>query len=234
MSEKPRLSRLTEIVMHLQSKKLTTASFLAEKYQVSVRTIYRDIRTLENSGIPIVVHEGKGYSLIDGYHVPPVMFTENEANALVTAEQIISKNKDASLVENYRNAVTRIKAVLKNTQKEKAELLSERIYFRENITRETTSHSLMTIQSAITDYTVLEIEYRSMNNQKTNRAVEPFAIFSTRGNWLLIAYCQLRKGFRIFRIDHIQKLIERNQTFKPHDMTLKEYFSQWTEQTNNP
>ena len=95
--EKPRLSRLTAIITQLQSKKLVTASYLAEKHEVSVRTIYRDIRTLEQSGIPIITEEGKGYSIMEGYHLPPVLFTEDEANALITIEQLLLKTKDAAL-----------------------------------------------------------------------------------------------------------------------------------------
>ena len=117
-TEKPRLARLTTILTQLQSKRLVTATELADKHQVSVRTIYRDIRTLEKSGIPIVTEEGKGYSIIEGYKLPPVMFTEEEANALITAEQLIRKNKDQSLTEQYESAVTKIKSVLKYTQKD--------------------------------------------------------------------------------------------------------------------
>jgi len=82
MDKKPRISRLTAILTQLQSKQLLTAREIAEKHHVSVRTIYRDIRTLENSGIPIVTEEGKGYSLMQGFNLPPVMFTEKEANSL--------------------------------------------------------------------------------------------------------------------------------------------------------
>ena len=95
MEEKPRLSRLTAILTQLQSSRIVTATALAEKHNVSVRTIYRDIRTLEKSGVPIVTEEGKGYSMMEGYQLPPVMFTEDEANALITAEQLVLKNKDA-------------------------------------------------------------------------------------------------------------------------------------------
>ncbi len=132
-NEKPRISRLTAIVTQLQSKKLVTAKLLSEKFNVSVRTIYRDIRTLEKSGIPIVTEEGKGYSLMDGFQLPPIMFTENEANALITAERLISQNKDLSLVENYTNAITKIKSVLRYSQKESTDFLTERIIFRANV-----------------------------------------------------------------------------------------------------
>ena len=102
--EKPRLARLTAIITQLQSKRSVTAKALAERHDVTVRTIYRDIRTLEKSGIPIVAEGGKGYSLMEGYQLPPVLFTEDEANALITAEQLVLKNKDESFAETYRNA----------------------------------------------------------------------------------------------------------------------------------
>lgn len=231
--EKPRLSRLTTIVTQLQSKRIITARYLAEKHNVSIRTIYRDIRTLEKSGIPIIIEEGKGYSLMEGYKLPPVMFTENEANALITAEQLILKNKDKSFIENYSNAIIKIKSVLRFSQKEKIDLLTERIHFRENTENEKSSNYLMTIQSAITSFQLLEIEYNSLQKNSTKRIIEPFAIYSTKGNWLLIAFCRLRNEFRVFRIDLIQKLICQTQYFEPHNMTLEQYFELCREKYKN-
>ncbi len=222
--EKPRLSRLTSIITQLQSRRLITARYLAEKHGVSIRTIYRDIRTLEQSGIPIFTEEGKGYSLLEGYQLPPVSFTENEANSLITAEQLIKKNKDLSFIENYSNAIIKIKSVLKQSQKEKVELLGDRIYFRENIEADHSSNYLMTIQSAITNFQLLDIKYLSLANQLSERQIEPFALYSSKGNWLLIAFCKLRHEFRSFRIDLIQNLSTLNETFTPHDMTISQYF----------
>ena len=136
--DKPRLVRLTAILTQLQSKRIVTAKDVAEKHNVSIRTVYRDIRTLEKSGIPIVTEEGKGYSIMKGYKLPPVMFTQGEANAIITAEQLIRKNKDQSLIEHYENAVTKIKSVLNYNQKEKAELLTSRIQVRNNRENEKT------------------------------------------------------------------------------------------------
>ncbi len=224
MESKPRISRLTSIVIQLQSKKIVTASQLAEKYKVSIRTIYRDIRTLEASGVPIYTQEGKGYSLMEGFYLPPVLFSEEEASALITAANLISKNKDESLIKHYTNAVTKIKSVLKHSQKEKIELLSERIVFRNNFENEKTSNYLIKIQSAITSFNLLEIEYKSLKNKETKRIIEPFAVYSTNENWLLIAVCKLRKDFRVFRLDLIQKLTVLNENFEKHPITLQEYF----------
>ena len=223
-NEKPRLSRLTEIITQLQSKRLITARYLAKKHNVSLRTIYRDINTLEQSGIPIITEEGKGYSLMEGYHLPPVLFTEDEANALITAEQFVLKNKDKSFSENFSNAIVKIKSVLKHSQKGKTDLLSERIIITENYEKKKTSNYLMTIQSSLTNFQLLEIEYTSLKGQQTKRKIEPFAVYSNGNNWLVIAFCQLRNDFRAFRIDLIQQLTSLNQNFKQHNMTLEKYF----------
>jgi len=220
----PRLVRLTAILTQLQSKRLLTARSLAEKFQVSIRTIYRDIRALEKSGIPIITEEGKGYSLMQGYNLPPVMFTELEANALITAEQLIKRNKDVSLVQNYENAVAKIKAMLRFSQKEKTALLAERIVFRNNFKNEKTSNYLMTVQTAITNFTLLEISYFSLQEEMTKRVIEPFALYSTQDNWLLIAKCRLRNDFRVFRLDRIEQLLVKPELFEAHNMTLQEYF----------
>lgn len=225
--EKPRLSRLTAILTQLQSKRIVTAKYLADKHDVSIRTIYRDIRTLEMSGIPIVTEEGKGYSIMEGYHLPPVVFTEDEANALITVEQLLTKNKDQSLSENVSSAIEKIKAILRYAQKGNADLLAERIYFGGNNKEEKSSNNLMQIQSAIIHFHVLKIDYHSSDEKKTSRHIEPFAIYSIHGNFLLIAFCRLRNDFRAFRIDYIEKLIPQNEYFEPHNMTIREYFEKY-------
>ncbi|TXN38158.1 YafY family transcriptional regulator [Flagellimonas hymeniacidonis] len=227
MEEKPRLSRLTAILTQLQSSRIVTAKMLAEKHQVSIRTIYRDIRTLEKSGVPIITEEGKGYSMMDGYQLPPVMFTEDEANALITAEQLILKNKDTSFVQHYSEAILKIRALLKGPQKDKASLLKDRIYFTDNYLNQRTSSYLMRIQSALTNFEVLNIDYLSLDQKSTNRNIEPFALYSTQEKWLLIAYCRLRKAFRVFRIDHIQKITNTYEHFESHNMTLEEYYKSY-------
>ncbi|MEE9439886.1 MAG: YafY family protein [Saprospiraceae bacterium] len=224
MEEKPRLSRLTAILTQLQSKQILTAREIAEKHNVSIRTIYRDIRTLENSGIPIVTEEGKGYSLMQGFNLPPVMFTEKEANALITAEQLIRKNKDKSFTSAYQDAVFKIKSVLGHSQKDKIEFLSDRIAFRTNSKNQKTSDYLMILQSTIANFNLVEIEYKSLQGESTKRILEPFALYSTHENWLLIAICQLRQDFRVFRLDFIKRLTVQKGHFEPQKITLQEYF----------
>ncbi len=225
--EKPRLSRLTAIITQLQSKRLVTAKYLAEKHSVSIRTIYRDIRTLEKSGIPIVTEEGKGYSIMEGYHLPPVLFTEDEANALITVEQLVNKTKDQSFSENVSSAIEKIKSILRYSQKGNAELLSDRIYFGGNQNAEKSSNNLMQIQSALIHFQTLKMAYNSSANKQTTRIIEPFAVYSINGNFLLIAFCRLRNDFRAFRIDFIESLLTQNETFTPHNMTIQQYFEEY-------
>jgi len=222
--DKPRLVRLTSILTQLQASRIVTAKNIAEKHNISIRTVYRDIRTLEQSGIPIITEEGKGYTLMEGYRLPPVMFTEEEASALMTAEQLILKNKDESFVEQYQKAITKIKSVLRLKQKKDAELLSQRIQIRNNINNEKTSHFLIQLQSHIANFQVVKIEYHSLSKQQSQRKIEPFALYTTNDNWILIAFCRKRKDFRAFRLDCIEQLSSTQECFEPHEMTLDQYF----------
>lgn len=222
-----RISRLTAIITQLQTKRLLTASELASKFSVSVRTIYRDIRALEQAGIPIYVEEGKGYRIMEHYRLPPVMFTESEANALITAEQLVLNNKDSSFIKDYSEAIDKIKSVLIRNVKDKANLLSERTQFNQIKNIERTSSNLSDLQFALTNFLLTRIEYTNEANKTTNRTIEPFALLSTRANWLLVAWCLLRKEFRYFRLDRIRKLEVLSERFTPHDMTLQEYFDRY-------
>lgn len=225
-NETKRLSRLTAILTQLQTKRLLTSTELADKFSVSVRTIYRDIRALEQAGVPIITEEGKGYTLMEGYKIPPVMFTETQANALITAEQLVLKNKDASFIKDYSEAIEKVKAVLKYSQKDKVNLLSERTRFNQNLNRERNSNNLSELQFALTNFRLVNIDYINADEKTTSRIIEPFALLSTE-NWLLVAYCQLREEFRFFRLDRIKKLQVLNEYFEPHKMTLQEYFDKF-------
>ena len=221
--EKPRLSRLTAIITQLQSKSTVTASYLSKKHNVSLRTIYRDIRTLTQSGIPIASEGGKGYSLLDGFQLPPIMFTENETNAMITAEHLVQDNNDQSFSKNYSSAMDKIRSILEYTQKDKVDFLSDRVHVKPNEKQNNASSYLMKIQTALINFQLLEIEYLSLQNKLTKRRVEPFAVCTAQGNWILIAFCRLRNDFRAFRVDLVQQLIQLNETFEPHNVSLEEY-----------
>ena len=223
LNDTTRLSRLTAILTQLQTKRLVTATALASKFSVSVRTIYRDIRALEQAGVPIITEEGKGYLLMEGYTIPPLMFTEAQANALIIAEQLVLKNKDTSFIRDYSAAIEKIKAVLRYSQKDKANLLSERTQFEQIKSLERNSSNLSDLQFALTNFLQTKIDYSNAEGKTTTRIIEPFALLSTE-NWLLLAKCRLRKEFRYFRLDRIKKLQLLTEKFEPHQMTLQDFF----------
>jgi len=221
-----RLSRLSAITTRLQAGRVVTAAELAMYFGVSVRTIYRDIRALEQAGVPVVTEEGVGYSLMDHYHLPPIAFTEAEANALIAAEQVVLRTKDGSLVNDYAKALVKITAVLKQDQKQRAQLLAQRTQPNNLRSTERTSHHLSTIQSAITHYQVLRMSYVNEQGIASERGVEPFALLSTQ-NWLMVAWCRKRAAFRYFRLDRIAALVVLEERFAPHPLTLQEFFEQY-------
>ncbi len=224
-----RLSRLTAILTQLQTKRLITSTSLAQKFNVSVRTIYRDIRALEQSGVPILTEDGKGYTLMEGYKIPPVMFSEAQANALILAEQLVLKNKDSSLIKDYSEAIDKIKAVLKHSEKDKANLLSLRTKFKQLENYDIKSNILSPLQVALTNFYLVKFDYINAEKKESNRTVEPFALLNISEGWLLVAFCRLRKEFRYFRLDRIQKLQIQQEKFTPHKMTLQEFFEKYND-----
>lgn len=221
-----RITRLTAILTQLQTKRILTAAGLSEKFGVSKRTIYRDIKALERAGVPILTEEGKGYTLMKGYRMPPIMLTEKQANALILAEQLVLKSKDASFVQDYSEAIDKIKSILRYTAKDKANLLADRTKYDQVLQQERSSSNLSDLQNALTNYQLVRIQYINKEGTTTERIIEPFAILSAE-NWYMIAWCRLRKGFRFFRPDRIQKMEVLAEHFEPHNLTLQEYFDKY-------
>lgn len=222
------LSRLISILTLLRSKRLLTATELSEKYDVSVRTIYRDIRKLEEAGVPITTVEGKGYSLMEGYQIAPVQFTEKQANALITAQQLVNQTHDESFMKEFNEAFTKIKSVFRTSIQEKSERLERQIHvFDSNYYENIKSDALSEIQLAITNLNYLEINYQKANDTHvSSRKIEPYAFYSTNHKWILIAWCYLRMDYRAFRIDRIQhfKILTDNYSHRGFD--LQTYFQE--------
>lgn len=220
------LSRLISILTLLKSKRLLTATELANKYDVSIRTIYRDIRKLEEAGIPVYTIEGRGYSLIDNYTVAPVQFTEKQANALITAQHIVSQSKDASFINDFTDALTKIKSVFKTSIQEKSELLNDKIHVFNWTYEEFSSDALSEIQLAITNFNFIEINYQKLNDTKISfRKIEPCAMYSTNHKWILIAWCHLRNDYRAFRIDRIRHFKILQEQFEDRKFNIQDYFA---------
>lgn len=220
------LSRLISLLTLLKSKRLLTATELADKYNVSIRTIYRDIKKLEDAGIPVYSIEGKGYSVVDNYTVAPVQFTEKQANALITAQHIINQSNDISFVNDFNDALTKIKSVFKTSIQEKSELLDNNLYVFNWPHDEISSEALSEIQLAITNFNYVEISYIKVNEDTMSfRKIEPCALYSSNNKWILIAWCHLRDSFRAFRIDRIQQFKILPDKFEDRAFSIQDYFS---------
>lgn len=225
-----RLDRVTAILIQLQSKRVVKAQDIAERFNISLRTVYRDIRTLEEAGIPLVSETGIGYSIMDGYRLPPVMFTMDEATAFLTAEKLVAKLTDASTDESFKSAMYKIKAVLRSTEKDYLETMDNHIEVLDNpyIPKEHNSHnSLQPILKSISEKKVLSIKYFANHSQEnTSRNIEPVGIFYSGSNWHLLAFCQLRNDYRDFRIDRIKQFISTPLSYKKEHPSLKTFLKQ--------
>ncbi len=220
------LPRLISILTLLKSKRLITGNEMAGKFGVSLRTIYRDIRKLEQAGVPIITEEGKGYSIMDGYTVSPVQFKEEEVNALITAEKIVANTKDAGLISNFANALVKIKSTFRSNLQSKSELLESKMHVFATKNKTIQSDALADMQLAMTNFSMVQMDYKKLDAQQTTaRKIEPAAIYCYDEKWIVIAWCHLRKDYRTFRMDRIKKYQVLTEKFKDRGFDLREYFS---------
>ncbi len=181
------------------------------------RTVYRDIRVLEAAGIPIGSESGVGYYLVEGYHLPPVTFTSEEAGALLLAGKLADAYTDSKTKKNVDSALYKIKAVLNKEDKAFLSGIEKKIqvFNSENFNEPTEDSILKNIQVAMYTGNIIEIQYYSPNSsQSTSRRIEPVSLGFFDNHWYLIAYCRLRKAYRNFRIDRIEKLSKTDQRFQ--------------------
>ncbi|MET3112444.1 putative DNA-binding transcriptional regulator YafY [Pedobacter sp. CG_S7] len=220
-----RINRLSAILIQLQSRRTVKAQDIADRFQISLRTVYRDIRSLEEAGVPILGEAGIGYALAEGYRLPPVMFTREEALAFITAEKLVLSLTDATNGKYYSTALYKIRAVLKTTEKDYLEQLDNRIQvLRTNKPPELQSHHnpLQTILHAIAIRQVMQLNYFAYYRQiHTQRIIEPIGVFYLSPYWHLIAYCRERKAFRDFRFDRITDISTTSEKFIDVHPSLK-------------
>ncbi len=216
------------MVVQLQGRRLVRAEDLANHFEISVRTVYRDLAALGEAGIPIVGEAGVGYSLLKGYHLPPVMFTSEEASALSLGGKLVDHLTDASLRKQMNSALLKIRSVLPRDRQDYLDRLerSTAVLSRGSPTDPRfTSETLIPVQHAIADRRLLHLRYRSRDqNEITTRDVEPLGLVYYANNWHLVAWCRLRKEIRQFRTDRILDLTLKSETFLPRDdFSLKAY-----------
>ncbi|RYZ30967.1 MAG: YafY family transcriptional regulator [Chitinophagaceae bacterium] len=222
-----RIDRLFGILTLLQSKKFVSAESIAERFEISVRTVYRDVKALGEGGIPVSFETGKGYFIVQGYFLPPVSFSSEEANALLLMETMVRGFADKSIHTHYSSALQKIKAVLRSSQKESIEFLQSNMKMQLPECFVNDYDYLSVLQTAISDKIVIDLEYKNNKSEISKRRVEPIGLVFYAFSWHLIAWCHLRGEYRDFKVARILKVKNTGCPFSVQDhVQLADYLKQ--------
>ena len=206
-----RADRLFQIVQLIRGRRLTTAAFLAARLEVSERTVYRDVADLQHQGVPIEGEAGVGYRLGQGFELPPLMFSTDEAKALVAATRLAQAWLDPVLAREAEQALGKILSVLPASTRAAAESLA---LFAPSITADpATQQRLQVLREAVQSHHRLSMDYRDAAEQTSQRTVRPLGCFFWGKTWTLAAWCETRQAFRSFRVDRMLHLTRSDTTF---------------------
>lgn len=210
-----RIDRLFAILLTLQHQRRLRAQDLARQFEISTRTIYRDMAALNQMGIPIASLPGEGFELVEGFYVPPLMFKEEEAVVLTLGLRLLTQQASGSLTPNAESALAKIQVVLPEQVRARSEALTNIIGF---ITLgqkfDLDEPQLLVIQKAIQEKRLLHLRYHGyQRDEVTERDVEPHQLFYSDGIWYLEGYCRLRKDIRAFRLSRIETMTALKETF---------------------
>lgn len=227
-----KMDRLLAIVLELQRNKMLRAEDLAATFETSVRTIYRDIQALSEAGVSIIGAPGQGYSLIEGYFLPPVSFTLDEAVTLLIGTDFIEQRFDAHYGNKARSSKAKIEAILPEAIRSEASQIrkSFRLFASaEDIAPIQEKACLEAIRGAILEGRKIRFRYSKRiaeadGNRQSIRTVAPYGLVLHHGSWVLIAWCELRQDIRHFRLSRMRELINLEDEFiLPADFHLEVY-----------
>jgi predicted DNA-binding transcriptional regulator YafY len=206
-----RADRLFRIVQFLRVGRMTTARRLAEKLQVSERTIYRDVRDLQLSGMPIEGEAGIGYLLRQDFDIPPLMFTRSEIEALVLGARMVRAWGGNEQGETAAQALNKIEAVLPADMRDRVDqTLLYAINFK--VSPELKRH-VDQLNRAASERRFIEFDYAREDGERSHRRVRPLGLYFWGGTWTLASWCEMRKDFRNFRVDRLAELKVLEQQF---------------------
>lgn len=221
-----RAERLFQLLNLLRNRRtVMTARQLSEHMQVSERTIYRDIQALSLSGVPVEGEAGVGYRLQRHFQLPPLMFDRHEVEALLLGARMVSGWGDQQMATSANSAIQKILAVLPDHLRHSDENLPLLVPTYDDYQKIYTAHS-QTIREAIRQQRMLTIAYKRADDQLSSRQIEPLGLIFWGKVWTLVAWCQLRSDYRVFRLDRIQQLTTNSETFVTHaQKSLKHYLN---------
>jgi predicted DNA-binding transcriptional regulator YafY len=221
-----RIDRLFGITTLLQAQRYVPAERIAAQFGISVRTVYRDIKALGEQGIPISFETQRGYFLVQGYFLPPVAFTADEANALLLLETMSATLADQSIGPHVAAALQKVKAVLRGPDQDRLAQLAGRVKLHLPEYTEGDTRYLAAMQAAIANRHLLELDYRDKNGGSSQRQVEPIGLVFYNFTWHLIGWCHLRRGYRDFRVSRVQRLTATTRPFSHQPLlTLADYIA---------
>jgi len=220
-----RFDRLTAILIQLQSKKVVIAQEIADRFEISLRTVYRDIRSLEQAGVPILGEKGIGYSIMEGYKLPPVMFTEEEAVAFLMAEKILENHADLHHSEMYKSAMFKVRSVLRSAERSVVEQLDENIEVKHknSESNDLINTTLPILIRSVPEKKILRIRYASEDGP-VSHDIEPIGLFHQHGSWSTVAFCSTLKDYRPFRVERILEITDTRKVSRQKHLSLKTYF----------
>ncbi len=206
-----RADRLFQLVQLIRGRRLSTAAFLAQRLEVSLRTVYRDVADLQHQGVPIEGEAGVGYRLGAGFELPPLMFTQAEANALVVASRVAQAWIDGPLAREVESALGKILSVLPPSARVAAE--AQALFAPGTGLNARTQSTLKTLRDAVHHQQLVRLVYLDLEERASERRVRPLACLYWGKVWTLSAWCELREDFRTFRIDRIECVEPTEQRF---------------------
>ncbi len=219
-----RIDRLFGILTLLQSKKHIQAEAIASKFNISIRTVYRDVKALCEQGVPVSFEQSKGYFIVNGYFLPPISFNSDEAGALLLIESIVYGFSDKSIKKNYSSALNKIKAVLNNAQKEKLERLNNTTHLQLPPCILPDVDYLTSLQTAISSKFIIEMRYTNSKEEVSKRSIEPIGLVFYALSWHVIAWCHLRNDYRDFKLSRIRSIKNTEIPFtRTEHLELSEY-----------
>jgi predicted DNA-binding transcriptional regulator YafY len=214
-----RVDRLMAYLLLFQSRGLLRAQDFAQEFEISERTVYRDIQALSEMGVPIVAMPGEGYRLMEGYYLPPITFSAGEARALYLAISMLTGMTSPGATQTAAStALEKIRAVLPTATLHQVEALQSVLHFyaypRPPLNFD--DKTFLTLQEAIHQRRVVHLGYHALHsNQVTERDVEPLELAFLDKVWILSGFCRLRQDTRAFRLDRIDRLSVRPEHFLP-------------------
>lgn len=212
-----RIDRLSAILIMLQSSPSVRMKQITNRFDITPRTVYRDIKALEEAGVPIAGDSRTGFSLVEGFKLPPLMFTEKEAFAFLAAEKLVDRFSDAGLKEGYKSGIDKIKSVMRLAEIKAMDNFTDNVSSLDLRFKNPadSQNILQHLMSEIFKRKKVQISYFSYSRQEASiRKVDPIGIFFSMSHWYLIAFCNTKKDYRTFRVNRIQEIINTDKDFE--------------------